>query len=83
MSGVTTNMSVYKEEIFGPVLVLMEADSLDDALHIINNNPYGNGTAVFTQSLAAARKFQTDVDVGQVSNFLIKVINGGEVFEIS
>jgi malonate-semialdehyde dehydrogenase (acetylating)/methylmalonate-semialdehyde dehydrogenase len=76
-------MSVYKEEIFGPVLVLMEADSLDDALHIINNNPYGNGTAVFTQSLAAARKFQTDVDVGQVSNFLIKVINGGEVFEIS
>jgi malonate-semialdehyde dehydrogenase (acetylating)/methylmalonate-semialdehyde dehydrogenase len=76
-------MSVYKEEIFGPVLVLMEADSLDDALHIINNNPYGNGTAVFTQSLAAARKFQTDVDVGQVSNFLIKVINGGAVFEIS
>jgi malonate-semialdehyde dehydrogenase (acetylating)/methylmalonate-semialdehyde dehydrogenase len=66
LSGVTTNMSVYKEEIFGPVLVLMEADSLDDALHIINNNPYGNGTAVFTQSLAAARKFQTDVDVGQV-----------------
>ena len=65
-------MSVYKEEIFGPVLVLMEAENLDEALHIINNNPYGNGTAVFTQSLAAARKFQTDVDVGQVSSFLKK-----------
>ena len=60
-------MECYKEEIFGPVLCSMEADSLDDAIGLINNNPYGNGTAIFTTNGATARKFTMDIDVGQVS----------------
>ena len=59
-------MTCYKEEIFGPVLDIMYADSLDEAIAIINANPNGNGTAIFTQSGAAAHKFQQDIDVGQV-----------------
>lgn len=59
-------MECYKEEIFGPVLNIMFADTLDEAISIINNNPYGNGTAIFTQSGASARKFQHEVDVGQI-----------------
>lgn len=54
------------EEIFGPVLIVVPADTLDDALAIINSNPYGNGTAIFTQSGATARKFENEVEVGQV-----------------
>ena len=54
------------EEIFGPVLVVIPADTLDDALDIINTNKYGNGTAIFTQSGATARKFEVEVEVGQV-----------------
>jgi malonate-semialdehyde dehydrogenase (acetylating)/methylmalonate-semialdehyde dehydrogenase len=65
-SGVKPSHEIYKTEIFGPVLCLVDADSLDDALEIINSNPYGNGTGIFTQSGAAARKFQHEVDVGQV-----------------
>jgi len=65
-NNVTTEMSIYKEEIFGPVLCLMTADSLEEAIEIINNNPYGNGTSIFTSSGAAARKFQNKIDVGQV-----------------
>jgi malonate-semialdehyde dehydrogenase (acetylating)/methylmalonate-semialdehyde dehydrogenase len=56
----------YTEEIFGPVMVVAEVDTLEEAIDFINANPYGNGTAIFTSSGAAARKFQTDVDVGQV-----------------
>jgi malonate-semialdehyde dehydrogenase (acetylating)/methylmalonate-semialdehyde dehydrogenase len=63
---VTPEMSLYKEEIFGPVLLLMQASSLDEAIQIINRNPYGNGTSIFTSSGAAARKFQHSIDVGQV-----------------
>ena len=59
-------MTCYKEEIFGPVLVSMEADTLDDAIEIINANPYGNGTAIFTMNGATARKFVEQIDVGQV-----------------
>ncbi|KAI9229078.1 MAG: Aldehyde/histidinol dehydrogenase [Piptocephalis tieghemiana] len=66
LTGVKPSMRCYQEEIFGPVLVCLEADTLDEAISIINNNRYGNGTAVFTRSGAAARKFQEDVDVGQV-----------------
>lgn len=65
-SGVKPGMRIYDEEIFGPVLVILEADTLDEAVALINANPNGNGTAVFTQSGAAARKFQEDIDVGQV-----------------
>lgn len=53
-------------EIFGPVLFCISADTLDDALSIINANPYGNGAAIFTQSGARARKFENEVNVGQV-----------------
>lgn len=65
-SGVKPEMAIYHQEVFGPVLCLMAADTLDEAIAIINANPNGNGTAVFTQSGAAARKFQEDIDVGQV-----------------
>ncbi|MDO5769642.1 MAG: CoA-acylating methylmalonate-semialdehyde dehydrogenase [Psychrobacter sp.] len=63
---VTAEMQIYSQEIFGPVLCIMRAETLDDAIDMINANPHGNGTAIFTQSGAAAHKFQQDVDVGQV-----------------
>ena len=65
-AGVKTDMRIYQEEIFGPVLVILEAETLDEAIALVNANPNGNGTAVFTQSGAAARKFQEEIDVGQV-----------------
>ncbi|KAL3693462.1 hypothetical protein R1sor_007113 [Riccia sorocarpa] len=66
LADVTPEMECYKQEIFGPVLVCMKAGSLDEAIQIVNNNKYGNGTAIFTQSGAAARLFQHEIDVGQV-----------------
>ncbi|MDQ3201531.1 MAG: CoA-acylating methylmalonate-semialdehyde dehydrogenase [Pseudomonadota bacterium] len=65
-SGVTTDMQIYTQEIFGPVLVVLEVNTLDEAIALVNANPFGNGTGLFTQSGAAARKFQTEIDVGQV-----------------
>jgi len=65
-SGARPGMRIYDEEIFGPVLVILAAESLDAAIELVNANPNGNGTAVFTQSGAAARRFQEDIDVGQV-----------------
>eukprot|EP00842_Homolaphlyctis_polyrhiza_P002091 jgi/Hompol1/2883/HPOL_005845-RA len=66
LTDVTTSMTCYQEEIFGPVMTCMFADTLDEAIEIINANRYGNGTAIFTNSGSAARKFQEEVDVGQV-----------------
>ena len=66
LSGVKPGMSVYDQEIFGPVLCVVAASDIDEAIAFINANPNGNGTAIFTQSGAAARKFQEDIDVGQV-----------------
>ncbi|RCN38719.1 methylmalonate-semialdehyde dehydrogenase [Ancylostoma caninum] len=66
IAGVKPNMTCYKEEIFGPVLVVMEAEDLNEATEIINKNPYGNGTAIFTSNGATARKFTNEVDCGQV-----------------
>lgn len=97
LSDVKPHMTCYTEEIFGPVLVAMTAESLDEVGHVtvlsagtlcvqslilpslptwllllpqaidmINSNPYGNGTAIFTRSGAAARRFQSKIDVGQV-----------------
>ncbi|MDQ6929214.1 MAG: CoA-acylating methylmalonate-semialdehyde dehydrogenase [Candidatus Eremiobacteraeota bacterium] len=63
---VTPEMSIYADEIFGPVLVNLRAQSLDEALAIISRNPYGNGASIFTRSGAAARTFQTEVDAGMV-----------------
>jgi malonate-semialdehyde dehydrogenase (acetylating) / methylmalonate-semialdehyde dehydrogenase len=65
-SGVKPGMSVYDTEIFGPVLVIVSVDTLDEAIALTNANPYGNGTGIFTQSGAVARKFQNEIDVGQV-----------------
>jgi len=60
-------MECYKEEIFGPVLIVLNVDTLDEAIALINSNPYGNGTAIFTSNGATARKFTNQIDVGQVS----------------
>ncbi len=65
-SKVKPGNPIYDEEVFGPVLALMEAETLDEAIAIINANPNGNGTALFTQSGAAARRFKEDILVGQV-----------------
>jgi malonate-semialdehyde dehydrogenase (acetylating) / methylmalonate-semialdehyde dehydrogenase len=65
-SGVNTDMTIYKQEIFGPVICVLEAATLDDAIALVNRNPMGNGVGLFTQSGAAARKFQSEIDVGQV-----------------
>jgi len=66
ISEVRPDMDCYKEEIFGPVLICLTADTLEDAIKLINDNPYGNGTAIFTRSGASARKYQHEIDVGQV-----------------
>ncbi len=63
---VTTDMTIYRDEIFGPVLGVVRADDYDQALDIINSNPYGNGTAIFTSNGGTARAFQRDVTVGMV-----------------
>ena len=65
-SGVEPSMTIYKEEIFGPVLCVVSVATLDEAIAFINGHPMGNGTGIFTQSGAAARKFQYEIDVGQV-----------------
>ena len=63
---VTRDMSIYRDEIFGPVLVVVRAGSHTEAIEIVNRNPYGNGTAVFTRSGAAARRFTNEIQVGMV-----------------
>ncbi|MEV4641859.1 CoA-acylating methylmalonate-semialdehyde dehydrogenase [Actinoplanes sp. NPDC049548] len=63
---VETGMDVYTEEIFGPVLSVVRSDSIDAAIDLINANPYGNGTAIFTASGEAARRFQRGVNVGMI-----------------
>ena len=63
---VTTSMSVYTDEIFGPVLSVLRVSSYDEALDLVNANPYGNGTAIFTNDGGAARRFQNEVQVGMI-----------------
>lgn len=65
-ADVTPDMEIYKQEIFGPVLCCINADDLQQAIMLVNANPYGNGVSLFTQSGAAARKFQHEIEVGQV-----------------
>ena len=65
-ADVKPGMSIYDQEVFGPVLCVAFADTLEQAVHMINANPNGNGTALFTQSGAAARYFKEHIDVGQV-----------------
>ncbi|KAJ1333472.1 malonate-semialdehyde dehydrogenase-like protein [Microdochium nivale] len=66
ITNVTTDMKCYKEEIFGPVLVCLNVESLDEAVDLINANEYGNGTAIFTRSGATAEKFRRNIEAGQV-----------------
>ena len=66
ISGVKPEHKAYQTEIFGPVLQVVSVATLDEAIDLINRNPYGNGTGIFTQSGAVARKFQNEIDVGQV-----------------
>jgi malonate-semialdehyde dehydrogenase (acetylating)/methylmalonate-semialdehyde dehydrogenase len=66
IDNVTTDMDVYQQEIFGPVLSVVRVDDVDAAIDLINSNPYGNGTAIFTSSGEAARRFQRGVNVGMI-----------------
>jgi malonate-semialdehyde dehydrogenase (acetylating)/methylmalonate-semialdehyde dehydrogenase len=59
-------MDIYRDEIFGPVLVVLRAETFGEAIDIINANPYGNGTAIFTSSGQAAKNFQRNVQVGMI-----------------
>ena len=59
-------MTIYKDEIFGPVLGVLRVNTLNDAIELVNHNPYGNGTAIFTSSGGAARQFEDEVEVGMV-----------------
>ncbi len=63
---VTPEMSIYRDEIFGPVLVVLRANTLAEAIELVNRNPYGNGTAIFTNSGGAARRFEEEIEVGMV-----------------
>lgn len=65
-SNVTPEMDIYSEEIFGPVLSAVAVDNLDEAIRLVNDNPHGNGTAIFTSSGEAAHRFKNQIDVGQV-----------------
>jgi malonate-semialdehyde dehydrogenase (acetylating)/methylmalonate-semialdehyde dehydrogenase len=66
IDAVTTEMDVYTQEIFGPVLSVVRRDTVDEAIALINSNPYGNGTAIFTSSGESARRFQRGVKVGMI-----------------
>ncbi|TSA10353.1 MAG: CoA-acylating methylmalonate-semialdehyde dehydrogenase [Betaproteobacteria bacterium] len=63
---VTPGMKIYQDEIFGPVLVVLRADTMEAAIALVNANPYGNGTAIFTNSGGAARRFEEEIQVGMV-----------------
>ncbi|GKT42103.1 methylmalonate-semialdehyde dehydrogenase [acylating], mitochondrial [Colletotrichum spaethianum] len=66
ISNVTPNMKCYTEEIFGPVLVCLNVETLDEAVELINKNEYGNGTAIFTRSGATAEAFRRNIEAGQI-----------------
>ncbi|KAA0012911.1 CoA-acylating methylmalonate-semialdehyde dehydrogenase [Billgrantia pellis] len=65
-ADVKPEMTIYREEIFGPVLCVVSVDTLSDAIEFINANPNGNGTSIFTNSGWVARRFETEIDIGQV-----------------
>ena len=66
LDNVTSKMSVYTDEIFGPVLSIIRVHTYDEALNLVNSHQYGNGTAIFTNDGGAARRFQNEVEVGMV-----------------
>jgi len=63
---VTPDMTIYKDEIFGPVLSVVRANTFDEAIGLVNDHAYGNGTAIFTRDGGVARQFQFDINVGMV-----------------
>ena len=63
---VKPTMSIYKDEIFGPVLIVLRVKTLEEAIALVNSNPYANGTAIFTESGGAARRFENEIQVGMV-----------------
>ncbi|MFL5668654.1 MAG: CoA-acylating methylmalonate-semialdehyde dehydrogenase [Chloroflexota bacterium] len=66
IDNVTPSMDAYRDEIFGPVLTVMRVKTYDEAVNLVNSNPYGNGTAIFTRDGGAARQFQFEVNAGMV-----------------
>ena len=64
--NVKPGMKIYQDEIFGPVLVVLRSEKLEDAIELVNRNPYANGTAIFTESGGAARRFENEIQVGMV-----------------
>ena len=66
LTEVTPNSVIAQEEVFGPVLSVIHADSLDEAIEIVNASRYGNGTSIFTESGAAVRRYRHDVEVGMI-----------------
>ena len=66
LDHVTTEMDAYRDEIFGPVLSVVRTETYDEAVRMVNENPYGNGVALFTRDGGAARRFQFEVEAGMV-----------------
>lgn len=66
IAGVTTDMRCYQEEVFGPVLEIVTVDTIDEAINLVNANPYGNGAAIFTRSGAVGERFRKNIEAGQV-----------------
>jgi malonate-semialdehyde dehydrogenase (acetylating)/methylmalonate-semialdehyde dehydrogenase len=66
LDRVVPSMTVYRDEIFGPVLSVVRVDTYDEAIELVNSNPYGNGVAVFTRDGGLGRRFEIDVEVGMV-----------------
>jgi malonate-semialdehyde dehydrogenase (acetylating) / methylmalonate-semialdehyde dehydrogenase len=66
LDGVTPEMDCYRDEIFGPVLSVVRVETYDEAVQLVNENPYGNGVAIFTRDGGAARRFQFEVEAGMV-----------------
>ena len=66
LDHVTTDMDCYRDEIFGPVLGVTRVDTYADAVQMVDDNPYGNGVAIYTRDGGAARQFQFDINVGMV-----------------
>jgi malonate-semialdehyde dehydrogenase (acetylating)/methylmalonate-semialdehyde dehydrogenase len=66
LDNVTTDMEAYRDEVFGPLLVIMRVDSFDEALELVNSSPFGNGSAIFTSSGELARRFEVEVETGMV-----------------
>ena len=65
-TDVTTDMDIYTQEIFGPALLILQADTFEDAVKFINDNPFGNGASIFTNSGYYARRFENEADAGQL-----------------